>query len=640
MKKKTMTRIMNTVAAFLLVLLAIPPYFAQTPVVSTVSADNAAKPLDDTYIIDDLGLDVVSKFTASDGADPQLYSFSEFGYSINQVLREEAYGLYLYIYNPARTKYSERIGASVVNMATAYGTDGKPSSYENLPLKNCGYTTGKYDKLCYKFRIMGIDEVEKNATSGNTKDGTRRYDLAGIQLLEDGAKNAKDYSISTTYYCSGYAKGCGTGAENASTLTMTWEHFDTINLNVKHANYRTADYKDDVCDELNTVYFSVEERYFTEYGGLQKIKAEWYEYNTNPVFVTSDSGAYNAFYDYIGRDIGEHKSIEELSYRVFWEEYLKWIGDSNASQVWGFNKSYNGGVESLEETSSLWELGEDWKYVSRMDWLFLRENAASREDYCVTREEVEEYMTQYSDNFSDHSIRGKYAANLFAESIDEDRLSLLSDAGTTRGHIVQEIDAGETRDLMFKADQTWWDKFWNGVQYKKEGYSPIVVLTEEDISGLNADTFATKYLIGDTDKETVYSDVKSMINEGKRAVLFRFAKTEYYASSARFDMAGDRSGLFDEEIDMSDKDGYVAQETVFIDFDIISLTFRKDGVDTVIAAVADPLDIINGFDPPDDDLNYQGFDWLALLKKIIAAIVVIAVLYFVFKLIFKGRNKK
>lgn len=142
MKKKTITRIMNTVAAFLLVLLAIPPYFAQTPVVSTVSADTA-KPLDDTYIVDDLGLDVVSKFTASDGADPQLYSFSEFGYSINQVLREEAYGLYLYIYNPARTKYSERIGASVVNMATAYGADGKPSSYENLPLKNCGYTTGK-----------------------------------------------------------------------------------------------------------------------------------------------------------------------------------------------------------------------------------------------------------------------------------------------------------------------------------------------------------------------------------------------------------------------------------------------------------------------------------------------------------------
>ena len=198
MKKKTMTRIMNTVAAFLLVLLAIPPYFAQTPVVSTVSADNAAKPLDDTYIVDDLGLDVVSKFTASDGADPQLYSFSEFGYSINQVLREEAYGLYLYIYNPARTKYSERIGASVVNMATAYGADGKPSSYENLPLKNCGYTTGKYDKLCYKFRIMGIDEVEKNAISGNTPNFSVKYFfpyricrtmLSPHGILQSGCKN-------------------------------------------------------------------------------------------------------------------------------------------------------------------------------------------------------------------------------------------------------------------------------------------------------------------------------------------------------------------------------------------------------------------------------------------------------------------
>lgn len=622
MKKKTMTRIMNTVAAFLLVLLAIPPYFAQTPVVSTVSADNAAKPLDDTYIIDDLGLDVVSKFTASDGADPQLYSFSEFGYSINQVLREEAYGLYLYIYNPARTKYSERIGASVVNMATAYGTDGKPSSYENLPLKNCGYTTGKYDKLCYKFRIMGIDEVEKNATSGNTKDGTRRYDLAGIQLLEDGAKNAKDYSISTTYYCSGYAKGCGTGAENASTLTMTWEHFDTINLNVKHANYRTADYKDDVCDELNTVYFSVEERYFTEYGGLQKIKAEWYEYKTNPVFVTKDETAYTALKDYIGVNIGQVE--DDLDYGVFWN-----IRQEGTEKV-----SY--GHYNVAGKFTLGDYVDVYKGDSlfQMDWIFYRENASSRDDYRVSREEVEGYMTQYSDDFSDHSIRGKYAANLFSETIDEDRLSLLSDAGTTCGHIVREIDAGDTRDLMFKADQSWWSEFWHGVKYEEKGYSPIVVLTAEDISGLNADTFATEYLIGDTDKETVYSDVKSMIDEGKRAVLFRFAKTEYYASDAHFESWKNPFG--------SNLDGYVAQETVFIDFDIISLTFRKDGVDTVIAAVADPIDIINGFDPSEgiSGEDNGGIDWLALLKKIIAAIVVIAVLYFVFKLIFKGKNKK
>ena len=75
--------------------------------------------------------------------------------------------------------------------------------------------------------------------------------------------------------------------------------------------------------------------------------------------------------------------------------------------------------------------------------------------------------------------------------------------------------------------------------------------------------------------------------------------------------------------EFTDADGYVAQETVFTDFDVISLTFRSaDGqTDTVIGVCADPIDIFNGIDPPPglgDDNNE--------LAALIAGIIIIVIL--------------
>ena len=628
--KERVRKIINLVAAFFLAAFTCLPYVtAFSSKVVVAQGENTVKPLDETYIIDDLGEEVISNFGEMPGEDPKLYSFSEFSYSENALLRQKAYGVYLYVYNPSRFEYAERIGANVVNMAVAYDENGVPTSYENLPLKNCGHTTGKYDKLFYKFRVMNSGAIEENAISFQKKNGKRRYDLAGIQLLKEGAKTATEYKIAMTYHISGYGKGCGVGAENVSTLSVEWSELETIELEVKHANYRTGAYQDYVCDELNTVYFSVPERYFTDYGGLQKIKAEWYEYKTQPVFVTSDADGYEELYDFIGVNIGEHTDLSKLSYRVLWEE--KGIGT-----LCSFNKSYNGKVEDFPvHTASgfvqyFYEDGAT--HLPRLNWIFNRGGISSVEEYAVSRDEVIEYMEWYTSTFVlQDTVCGKYAEGLFADSIDSDRLSLLENSLETRGYIVQEIDAGDSKDLTFyDENQSKWDKYWHGVKYKEKGYDPIIVLTSNDVAGYNADTFAEEYLIGESDKEAVFAGVKQMIQKGERAVLFRFAVTDYYASTARFDRAGDTSGLFDEDIDMSKQDGYVAQETVFLDFDIISLTFRKDGIDTVVAAVSDPIDIINGFEaPPDLTLG----DEESLFEKILRIIFIIVVVVFVIWLI-------
>ena len=70
---------------------------------------------------------------------------------------------------------------------------------------------------------------------------------------------------------------------------------------------------------------------------------------------------------------------------------------------------------------------------------------------------------------------------------------------------------------------------------------------------------------------------------------------------------------------MTSGQAYIAQESVFFDFDIIQLTFNKEGTYTVIPVVASPIDIVNDITPPvylDD-----GLDWWQILLAIIFLIL-------------------
>ena len=66
-------------------------------------------------------------------------------------------------------------------------------------------------------------------------------------------------------------------------------------------------------------------------------------------------------------------------------------------------------------------------------------------------------------------------------------------------------------------------------------------------------------------------------------------------------------------------DTYVAQQTVFFDFDIIELTFNKNGVYHVIPVVSDPVDVVNEINAPEAELQV----W-----KIILGLVALCVLLY------------
>ncbi len=614
---------------FLAFVVGVPFYaVCPQPVIAYAETTND---FDGTNVNEDLGEELLIEYAAKALVDlekePALYNFTEYCYSNNANVRNSLYGLYFYVYNPSRTAYVTRLGANTINMAVAYDENGAPTDYANLRLKYCGQSTGDYHGLFYKFRVMDVEDVLAHAVVCDDAGNKRRYDIAGIQLYPDssstnGTISVFDYGIGATYYFSGYSKGCYTMNPDESTLKVDCDELSTIELTVKHASWR-GDFLGNlmVTDEINTVYFGVDNKYFEDWGGLQKIKAEWYEYKTNPVFATWDTASYVNLLDWINVDIGAFVSTDLLSEIVVWEErYFDAFGyeqeSVDAFSTNYFYKGFNATEERLDDKAFVnwaYYLSDSYQYVSRMDWLFDLNDVDEDGDFKIPQEAVIKYMEAYTSRFSNQEkvlgANGQptYAEGLFAESIDEDRIALLTDKESKRGHIVQEIDVGDEYSLTMGLPQGFWDAIWFGASFKQEKVDPIVVI-EDDLSVMSESAFGFKYYIGETDRKATLEACREMQKNGQKPVLFRFAVTDYYKSAARFETTG--NGAWNK-----DTDGSVCQETMFLGFDVIDLTFRKDGVDKVIAVVSNPIDIINRFDvsPPVKDNGCAGFTWWKLI---------------------------
>lgn len=660
MKIKTyLQNFIKAVAIFALALLVGFPW--QTVAPARVSAYTEGENLyDNTNVLEDLGEDYILKFPEVPGAEPQLNSFVEYSYSDNAFTRNASYGLYLYVYNPSRTKYSSKTGASVINMATAYNSEGNPSEYNNLPLKVCGYTTGKYDKLFYKFRIMNVEKVLNNAVAQEAKNGKRRYDVAGIQLLADGDVSAIDKGVSKSFYCSGYAKGCGKGAENESTLMVTYEDLETVELDVRHTYYRTKSSSLGVGhqNQIDTVYFAVPKRFFEKYGVLQRIKAEWYEYKTKLLAVTENSDFYNSAQDDLGKVFSYSNTIgggtySGNTYALALNPERQLNGINSADWVWNLNYYVS-------------DPNED--FLDRLGLLFLTNNISDYDPYAVVTEnggvasnELYDKIKAYNKSFDKGKITLpkkdiKISADLFEDDIDASRKIDNEQGKIQQGYSYYDFDAdldiqswlswNDTNpDFWDKAEQTtFWQALFGKLNIPEETgrqLAPIYTLKPEDIDSSktvaeisenlcinynHVDDLRTFY-----EEASVDSDGEGNADEECVVVLFRFAVSDYYSRSV--DIVSTGTGALGRNEHIS-SEAYIAQESVFFDFDIIQLTFNKEGVLTIIPCISNPIDIVNDITPPTDhDEKNDRLTLLEFIQIILAVIVLLFVVWAVCKVL-------
>lgn len=566
---------------------------------------------DYTKVEDDLKDVDLSLYPMDAAGSPAIASFVEYCYTPN-VWKNGNYALYLYVYNPAQKEFSLRAGSHQINIATKYGDDGKPAEYKLLSLKLCGHTTEKYDKLIYKFRVEHVEEIYANAKAYEEKYGYRRYDVSNLLLYELGASAAEKSTVGKEYRYTGYAKGYSEESATKSTLECEWKKAEVYEANVSHTNYRMeSEYKDHTRHEVNTVYFSVPDEYITDYGNLQGIRAQWYEYVTSPIFVTEDAGAYTALSDYVGVNIGEKN--EALKWSVLWHE------KTTTPPLSAFFRTYNNQGYGLNGPA----ISSGATYTPKISWLFST-NGIDHSEYQLSRYQVETWARSYASAYGKEAdILGRYSSELFAESIDTERIKLLENPEAKRGLIVRDFDANDEFNLLSYDDtHSGWEAFVDYICGKKvifgDGvkYSPIEEITPEKFTG-NKAADCKNLLLNEDDYDEFSAAFTASQEAGEHLFVFRFAQTDYYSSPAYFDSL--------ENSSFTNEDGYVAQQTVFLDFTMIHLKFVKDETETIIPVAMNPIDIWNAVDPPIDTQE----DWLSLLKKIGMAILGITGLIFV-----------
>lgn len=501
----------------------------------------------------------------------EVINFVEYCYSYDKE-RQSDYALYIYVYNPAVLDIKGDSNQNKISIAISYNAEHEPNDYQKFNLAFCSKSEGAYDRLFYKFRIDDPNKIILN----NVNSNERRYDVAEIELLTNGNSNATAYTVGGSYRFTGYAKGFGIDPKAESTLDSTVFEFETITLEVKDTYYRLAKNASEA-EQITSVYFSVDNSILERYGRLQKIKAEWYEYKTKEIVVTSNQAVYNALLPYVGVDIDGYNS--NIGYKLAFELDL----GGTIMRSWGYNHNNSAA-----------------KNCNRLSYVFFT-NGTDIDNYILPGEVLKQYIYDYNKSAVNGYLPIKYgriSADLFENDVDSDR---------TKGYNLVNIDAGDLFDL-FGFDNTdfwgWWiDQFYDIPSINLEDVTPIYDVKSSDLLGTDKE-ISDRLLIAENDSTKFKEYCNQSFNANQTPFLFRFAVSDYvsYPLTVRED------NTFNTP---HSKWAHYAQETVFLDFDIIQLTFNKDGVYHVIPVVQSPLDIVSDITPPYS--NYDGINWLMLL---------------------------
>ena len=616
---------------------------------ATVGAEDKIYPFDQIHVEKDLesieGFNFINyPYDPTGFHSPQIFNVVEWAYSYRANMQDD-YALYIYFYNPQALNIDAN--SNKIVMAVDYDRypitqDSAPTSYETFDLAFCSRSTGDYENLFYKFRVIDHESADGKTILERVNSNGRRYDISEVLLKTVGQDNATAYGVGGTYYFTGYAKGYGSDVNAPSTLSCEVLDLETVELEVRSTYFRTqssslgAGHQ----NQLNTVYFGVPDELLDKYGKLQRVKAEWYEYKTKPIFITTNNAAYNNFKEYIGKYIGESYNSDL--------EYGLGFGYKKQAQTDTFSEGYNvrnkTGVEFEPVVSN---------YINTIYYIFQNDKIEAGETV-VTDKALKQYIKDYGSGTAQLPIKdGTISADLFEDDIDENRKIDNEHGKIQKGFSYYEIDANDKFDMLsYDEAHSFWDKLFDYGIFSKDttddtykALTPIYAVTAADLQK-DADALSSSLLIDKTDVADFKAYAVAAEAKGQTTHLFRFAQTDYFAATGRT-TTGNRDVVY----------GYAgkpnsamwARQTVFFDFTVISLTFSKDGVYKVIPAVSSPIDIINDVTGSTNDKNPDCTDllkrifqalgaWGTLILSIIIGLVILIVEFKIFDLILQAKT--
>ena len=574
-----------------------------------------------TNVLDDLNSSASfnpNNYPANKLGEIGIINFVEFGYS--EMGAQDNYGLFVYVYNPKQIEIDTNSVQNKIQMAIGYNSDGVPNNYFKFQLQ---FLNASEDNIFLKFKIIDT-EIEGTHFFDRVNKEERRYDISGIELLESSKNLPEEYGIGGTWKFTGYAQGFASDVNAESTLKATVNELETIQLEVESTFYRPDSLSElgkGHQNTLSSVYFAVDNEKIEKYGKLQKIMAEWYEYKTNPILITQNNEVYTYFNNLIGKNVNEHE--ETVEYALGYNEILTGSGSSMAyyDLDWSYNLDANNNhsySEFLQNTYFYSKNIDDYLYYA-----FYTGNV-DYTDFILNGEILEDYIYNYDLSFDKGTleVNEKISADLFSDEVD---------AGRTKGYNRKEFDSDGLFDILsYDSTHSGWDKFWSGLwgydtSEEFKNVQPIYAVTDKDM--LQTDSNLSKnLLINEDDIEDFRYYYSKATLEDKTVFLFRFAVTDYHAEDAII------YKIENNNLSRIRNQASVIEETVFLSFDIIQLTFNKEGIYTVIPVVSNPINIISDLTPP----VQPSFNWLRWVLIALAVIVLIIILAPFLPTIFKG----
>ncbi len=622
--KNVLTVLLILITAFLTVI-SNGAFFSYSKAITTTTSFDKSNVLTDLESSAEFNLENYPYDTSGNLKSPGVINFVEWCYS---PFKKGDFALYLYFYNPQALNISTTSTSNRVQMAVAYKTnstqenldtvitsDSIPVDYETFNVVFCNKSErAGTEGLFYKFKVVDHKSAYGFNIEERVNPNLRRYDVSGLTLATD--TGTKEFTVGGTYKFSGYAKGYGADANAESTLKNEgFKELETVSLEVHKTHFRTGEYKKNYKHDLTSVYFSVPDRFFDVYGSLQKIKAEWYEYITTPIAITSNATVYNGLKAQIGIDVTKDSMPLSLysGYQQLWHNYT------------GHYNKYDFGYNVTGEIDT---------QLNILNYVFST-NGENISEYVLSANRLQTYIEGYNKSYTNGKVEipGKsLSADLFESDLSEDRKTV-SYVDNDIHHKLINFDAGDTFNMLNYNDTTtgayrfFASLFGLAPSELDQSYnniSPIHIVTDEE---RNDSDISQTLLIDNNDQKLnefkdFYDKEKS---NGKKTVLFRFAQTDYltipviaYNEETGTNLSGNYG-----------KDTYIVQESIFLNFDIIELTFAKDGEYIVIPAVSSPIDIYNDIEIPANTTFLDTlFSWLNGVKnKVLTVLITVAIVF-------------
>ena len=640
MQKVLKQNVIRFIAFFVLFVLCVAMVLGGQMTAPVAYADTITGNLefDKTNVMDDLEnttIDGVSfdvkDYSFDEKRDTDMLLFAEYCYSF-YTNKQGNYSLYVYVYNPQGLVFDTHSNRNAIELSV-----GDTSDYVKYPLQYLNKSElTNYEGLFYKFKVYLTGE-QKTAILEKLNSSERFYHISGIELLEEGETNPRDWNVNSEYRYSGYANGYGSvsGGEG-NTLTYTKKQGETALITSDYIGqtYYRPDGNNGknnyTYDTLQSVYFSVPNDLTEKYGTLSEVRAEWLKVMTSWGLVTGgDTKYYDFFKKLVGVDTTQFSAVVDayiyallstnINDRIFaylprsgthgsipYDEEIPWLsylfyagsGDNSAS-------TYEVSSESLLQ----------WMTDYHGDYDFDRTENFVVETGDGVLDTVTNCNTPYDGEYL--TVDGStyaYSKALFSSWADEKTIADISN------EVNPDLSLTEN-----EIGQSWWESIWGDYHTVSsntfDGIEGIKEVTADDFKANSYETCENLFIA-----ESDYDDFKDFYDKSVAAertvYLLRFDVGEYVTTQVG-QGEWDNDGLV-TGID-GDTNAYIFKTTAYLGFDIIQLTYDNGTQKFVIPVVQSPIDVVSGTTPP-PYWQEDGAEWWKIVLLVLGLIVLLVIL--------------